>query len=359
MVRQLLKDGVQIVHIFDKRPPQGLFGSRVKVFTSDIRDYSQVLEAMQGIEIVFHVASYGMSGKEMLDRKLTYEVNMNGTENIIKASLECNVSQIIYTSTYNVVFGGQEIVNQDESYPYYPIEKHADEYSRTKCMAEKLIRQSDGKKGSNGTILHTCALRAAAIYGEKEERHFPRIVKMLQDGMLTFTIGAATVDWVYVDNLVHAHLQASRAILKDPKRIGGNVYFVSDQNPINNWEFLRPLIEGLGYRFPAINLPTSMMYVIAFLVEMMYALINPFFSFNPLLSRAEVSKVGMTHYFSSKKAQDEIEYFPIVKQEEGVQRMVQYWKDKVQKEKREKNWTLPIVIFVIIVGFVFYKLLLS
>jgi len=33
------------------------------------------------------------------------------------------VSCLIYTSTYNVVFGGQEIVHGDESLPYLPLNK--------------------------------------------------------------------------------------------------------------------------------------------------------------------------------------------------------------------------------------------
>jgi len=33
------------------------------------------------------------------------------------------VSRLVYTSTYNVVFGGQEIINGDESLPYLPLNK--------------------------------------------------------------------------------------------------------------------------------------------------------------------------------------------------------------------------------------------
>ena len=33
------------------------------------------------------------------------------------------VGRLVYTSTYNVVFGGQEIVNGDESLPYLPLDQ--------------------------------------------------------------------------------------------------------------------------------------------------------------------------------------------------------------------------------------------
>lgn len=84
--------------------------------------------------------------------------------------------------------------------------------------------------------MYTCAIRPAAIYGPGEERHLPRILHMAKLGLLLFRIGGSKVltDWVYVDNLVHAHLLASMALLDDiPGRSGlppaaGQAYFISD-----------------------------------------------------------------------------------------------------------------------------------
>ena len=59
------------------------------------------------------------------------EVNIQGTQNVIDGKkfghaiivelrkissvcVECGVSRLVYTSTYNVVFGGQEIRNGDD-----------------------------------------------------------------------------------------------------------------------------------------------------------------------------------------------------------------------------------------------------
>lgn len=46
-----------------------------------------------------------------------------------------NVERLVYTSTYNVVFGGQVIRNGDETLPYLPDEKVSQQiqfYARTK-----------------------------------------------------------------------------------------------------------------------------------------------------------------------------------------------------------------------------------
>jgi nucleoside-diphosphate-sugar epimerase len=52
---------------------------RVKYFHGDVRKYSDVRKATQEVDVVFHIASYGMSGREMLDKQKIYEINVNGS----------------------------------------------------------------------------------------------------------------------------------------------------------------------------------------------------------------------------------------------------------------------------------------
>ena len=42
---------------------------------------------------------------------------------LVSVCNEFSVQRLVYTSTFNVVFGGQTIENGDESLPYLPIEK--------------------------------------------------------------------------------------------------------------------------------------------------------------------------------------------------------------------------------------------
>ena len=44
----------------------------------DIRNYQEVVEALQDASVVFHVASYGMSGAESLRTDLISQVNVSG-----------------------------------------------------------------------------------------------------------------------------------------------------------------------------------------------------------------------------------------------------------------------------------------
>ena len=112
----------------------------------DIRKKEDVRRVFRGVDCVFHLASYGMSGKEMVDAGRAVEVNINGTCNILDACHEHGVTRLVYLSTYKVVFGGDPIVNGNEKLPYFPVQDHVDAYGRSKSIAEQLVLKSNGRQ---------------------------------------------------------------------------------------------------------------------------------------------------------------------------------------------------------------------
>ncbi|XP_067396257.1 short-chain dehydrogenase/reductase family 42E member 1 [Emydura macquarii macquarii] len=309
----LHKKGVDVI-LFDVVKPVQAVPEGVKFIEGDVCCLSEVEKALRDVICVFHIASYGMSGREQLNRKLIEDVNVRGTENIIQACRKAGVPSLVYTSTYNVVFGGQVIENGDESLPYLPLHLHPDHYSRTKSLAEMKVLQANGTElVERKDVLRTCALRPAGIYGPGEQRHLPRIVSYIERGWFKFVYGdpLSLVEFVNVDNLVQAHILASEALKATKQHIAaGQAYFISDGRPINNFEFFRPLVEGLGYQFPTVCLPLSLVYFSAFLTEMVHFLVGRLYNFQPLLTRTEVYKTGVTHYFSIEKARKELGYEP-------------------------------------------------
>ena len=81
-----------------------------------------------GATVVFHCASYGMSSTQQLQRRRVEAVNVGGTRAVVGAAVAAGVPRLVYLSTYNVVFGGQEVRGGDESLPYFPLHKHPDCY---------------------------------------------------------------------------------------------------------------------------------------------------------------------------------------------------------------------------------------
>ncbi|XP_005413300.1 PREDICTED: short-chain dehydrogenase/reductase family 42E member 1 [Chinchilla lanigera] len=309
----LSQKGVRVI-LFDISSPAQTIPQGIKFVHGDIRHLADVEKAFQDADIacVFHIASYGMSGREQLNRNLIEEVNVGGTDNVLQACWRRGVPRLVYTSTFNVIFGGQVIRNGDESLPYLPLHLHPDHYSRTKSIAEKKVLEANGSSlGTGADVLRTCALRPAGIYGPGEQRHLPRIVSYIERGLFRFVYGdpSSLVEFVHVDNLVQAHILASEALKADKGHIAsGQPYFISDGRPVNNFEFFRPLVEGLGYTFPSTRLPLTLVYCFAFLTEMSHFILGRLYNFQPFLTRTEVYKTGVTHYFSLEKAKKDLGY---------------------------------------------------
>lgn len=96
--------------LIDRMRPTGLLLPPQSIFMEiDVRNQEALTTAFQGCIIVFHVASYGMSGSCQLNRRLVEDVNINGTTAVLAAAVSAGVERLVVTSTYNVVFGGQPI----------------------------------------------------------------------------------------------------------------------------------------------------------------------------------------------------------------------------------------------------------
>lgn len=121
------------------------FLSQILIMIGDVTRKQDVQKALHGADCVFHRASYGMSGKEMLQFGRVDDVNINGTCHVLEACVEHGVKRLVYVSTYNVVFGGKEIINGNETLPYFPLDDYVDPYSRSKCIAEQLVLKSNGR----------------------------------------------------------------------------------------------------------------------------------------------------------------------------------------------------------------------
>ena len=291
---------------------------RVKRFTGNVRSSADVCAAMAGCSVVFHAASYGMSGREMLDRRKTRSVNLNGTATVLAAAPTLGVKRLVYTGSYNSVFGGKPIYNGDETLPMFPPSAHVDEYSRTKALAERAVLAAH-----DSPRLATCALRCAAIYGPGETRHFPRIARLASMGAVCFSVGppSVRVDWVHGDDLAAAHVLAASA-LGPGGLAGGQSYFINDCQPVNQTAFLMPLIQACGGRDFSIWLPVWLVLAVAYVIQytclFVWWLTRGAYLPSPLLLPAEVYKVGVTHTFSCAKATRELGYTPRVKQADGM-----------------------------------------
>jgi len=315
IIRRLLDSGLQ-VHSFDLAPSP-INHENLTSFTGDIRQYNDIAAACDGVNTIFHTAAVisllGVCRESVRSRVL--DINVGGSRQLIKAAKDTAVARLVTTSTHNVSFD-RAIVMGDESTPYAT--RPIDLYTETKALAEKEVLAADN--GSTG--LRTCALRPGGIWGGSEGGVMVQsILKQVAGGKFKALIGdgSAETDNTHIENLVDAQLLAAERLASKAERVGGEAYYITDGEPMNALEWLRPLIEGLGEKFPTTRLPEKLLLAAGYIAELcVYFGLSKESPF----SRMGVYKVSRTHTFKIDKAARDLDYEPKRKRLEGIEEIL-------------------------------------
>ncbi|MCO5546575.1 hypothetical protein L7F22_000004 [Adiantum nelumboides] len=275
--------------------------------------------ACKGADAVFHMAAPDSSINNF---NLHYSVTVEGTRNVVKACISNNVHKLIYTSSPSAVFDGvSAIVNGDESMPYP--ERH-DIYSETKAQAEAIVLAANGKSG-----LITCALRPSSIFGPGDKLLVPSLVAAARSGKMKFILGDGKnmYDFTYVENVAHAHVCAEKALdvynCHGGDAAAGKAYFITNKEPIQFWEFMSEILEGLGYERPKIHLPVKLLMPVACLVAWTFEHLPFLFGGKPpQFTPSRLRLVSSWRTFKCDRAAQLIRYHPVIPLEEGMRRTV-------------------------------------
>ncbi|NRB38644.1 MAG: NAD-dependent epimerase/dehydratase family protein [Pseudomonadales bacterium] len=286
----------------------------------DIRDAQSLTGFLEGIDVVIHAASIIDWGN--LPPQLLHEVNVQGTENIIKACTENHVGNLIYTSTMDVTYDGRPVVDADESQPY-PRAYH-DAYCETKALAEQLVIKA------NSDRLNTSVLRPCGIYGPADPYHIAESLKAVKSGALKVRVGngSALFQHVYVGNVAHAHILLLKAMTENNTEVNGQIYLVADDPAENFFDFLEPIMRELGYPFPPKQryIPYKIMYIIGFIVEMLAALVKPFVNISTPITRSSVKMLCEDLTIKTDKASRHFGYTPKYSKDEAFDATIEYFK---------------------------------
>ncbi|PVV00190.1 hypothetical protein BB560_005389 [Smittium megazygosporum] len=203
-------------------------------FTSDICDKEAILRVInyqdKKVTTVFHTASPIMKAPPHVHKR----VNIDGTRALLDVCKESGIKNFIYTSSASVVYSGAPLVYVDETVSY--AKPFADYYSETKAIAEQMcLKENDPKN------FRVVVLRPSGIFGPGDNQVTPGALAAQRRGfppLIQIGDNSALFDFTYVDNLVDAHITASDK-LEDSPEISGEVFFITNDQPIGMWTFLR------------------------------------------------------------------------------------------------------------------------
>lgn len=220
LVARLLESGYSVV-VFDdfstgrqENLPQN---TKLTVHSGDIRNYSQVFQAVKGVDVVFHMAAQVGNVLSLHRPDSDLQTNALGTINILQACREQGVKDVIFSSS-SAIFGETRYIPVDEEHPKDPLSL----YGLSKLAAEKYCLILAADYG-----LHVCCLRYFNVYGINQYFNpygnvIPIFVeRVLQGKPLTiYGDGLQTRDFIDVRDVVNSNILAQERGVEGVFNIG-------------------------------------------------------------------------------------------------------------------------------------------
>ncbi len=201
----LLEQGDEVVALARKGSgTESLESAGAEIVTGDIRSEDDVHRAAQGCEAIYHIAALYRSARHA--DSVYHDVNVTGTENVIRAARKHGVARLVHCSTVGV-HGKVKQLPVDETAPFAP----GDIYQETKLLGEQRVQDAIGRG------LPAVITRPAGIYGPGDLR-FLKLFRTIQTGKFRM-IGSGNVvyHFTYVDDLCRGFMTAAT----HPDAMGG------------------------------------------------------------------------------------------------------------------------------------------
>ena len=222
----------------------------IKIFLTGVDDLESISNLLNGIDIVFHLAA---AQHEMnIPDKVFWDVNVEGTRNLLNASVNNKIKRFIHGSTIGVygILNGKidenSFCNPDNI------------YGKTKLEGERLVLSYKDK-------LSVAVIRIPETYGPGDRRLL-KLFKAIQKKVF-FKIGNGKNlhHLIYVEDLVDAFLLAA-----ENNNAAGELFLLSGPKPVSTDEMIKTIAHSVGSPDPKIRIPLTPLWILATLVEFVF-----------------------------------------------------------------------------------------
>lgn len=220
VVAELLKESIAELIIYDnfsrgKRTniESSLQDDRCTIFPlgGDIRDVDVLHDAMKGIDYVFHLSAMWLLHCKDFPRT-AFNVNIEGTFNVLEACVKNKVKKLIYSSSASV-YGDAVQVPMSEEHPF----NNKNFYGATKIAGEAMCTAFNDRYN-----LEVIGLRYMNVYGPGQDQHavysgvIPIMLNKIDENEAPQINGdgSQAYDFVYVEDVAKANISALKSDIK-------------------------------------------------------------------------------------------------------------------------------------------------
>ncbi len=282
-----------------------------EIIYADIRDKKKMFAAVNGCDIVYHLAArIDFDGKTYDSYK---DVNVDATSHLLSAAAKYNVQKFIFFSSigvYGLPAGIGNIEGWDESHPY----TYTNFYGQSKWEGEELVRAAHSKTG-----LAYAIVRPASVYGPREKGPTLALYSaMAQHRFMMIGDGSNRMHYVFVKDLVKGARLAEVS-----KRKTGD-YILAGPDPLPFRTIVGHVASSLNQKPSQLSLPRPLALLLAYACQMVTSVTGI-----PLpLFPSRVRTMTTTYWYKITKAHTEIGYAPTVNFKRGSQLTGEWYKEK-------------------------------
>jgi len=288
VARELLNDGADVrVTVRRDSDTRNIDGLDLERVYGDTRDRESMRAALKGCDTLYHVAAYFAHWSPNKD--LFYEVNVEGTKNILEEALAQGLEKVIYTSTSNTIgsHGAGNYVNEMAEFNGW---ETGDHYAISKYLAEIEAKKICDKG------LPLVILNPTLVIGVRDIKPTPSgalIVDIVNGDMPGYIDGAINV--IDVEDVARGHLLAA-----ERGRIGER-YILGNEN-VTVGDFFRLVAKIAGSKPPRLKLPYGIALLLGYVFEIQARITKK----PPVVSVSQVRLGNMGEHFDNSKAVNEL-----------------------------------------------------
>jgi len=296
LVRLLISKGIpvraSVRNIKNKEPFAGL---NCEVVQSDISDKQSLVNALQGVETFYAVgAVFKLWAKD--PKKEIYDVNLEGTKNIVEAAVEAGVKRIVYVSSIAAL--NYSKLPTKESYGQNPDRR--DMYYNSKNDGEKLAFELAKKHNIELVAVLPSAMIGSTAFTPLSVSY--NIINLILKKEIPVET-KITLNWIDVKDV------AEGCYLAATKGKNGERYILANEKCTSikeTTQIAQELFPELKIKLP-VAVPKPILFIIAWLMEMGSKISGK----APLLSTKDIAMFsGLQQDFDITKARIELGFNP-------------------------------------------------
>jgi len=279
-------DQLEQIFSFYSADPQSLL-SKIEWIEAELLDYFSLEEALIGISQVYHCAALVSFKKK--DKQKMLHANIEGTKNLVNASLHHNIEKLIHVSSIAALGRAEKGESANEKTPWKDSDKDSP-YSISKYQSEMEVWRGIAE-GLNAVIVNPSVILGPGDWSKGS----PSFFKMMDKGMKYYSHGMN--GYIYVRDVTRAMIELMDSDISGER-------FVLNGEDLTYLEFFNMMAKSLNKPFPSVEAKAWMMNL-----AWRGAYIKGFFSRKaPELTKSTARSFMSSYSYSSKKLVNAINF---------------------------------------------------